>query len=196
MDTIRYVLGVLLVVGLPPAVVFWLLIHPLAAFWRKLGPWVSYTFLTGVCVALGGVGYYVRDRLLGPNMGTNWVLIPPGVFLYGLSAWLSVLTRRQLNMRTFAGIPEIAGRDSGGTLLQEGIYGVVRHPRYLSVIIGTVGFSMFVNYLGAYLLVLVSVLLLLLVILLEESELSRRFGAEYDTYRSRVPALIPRSLSR
>lgn len=192
MDTIRYVLGVLLVVGLPPAIAFWLFVHPLAGFWRRVGPWISYSLVTLGCVVLGGVLYHFREAILGPDLGASWWLVPPGLLLYALSAWISLRTRRHLNLRTFAGIPEIAGEDSGGVLLQEGIYGVVRHPRYLSVIVGTAGFSMLVNYLGGYLMVLGSMPVLYLVILLEERELSRRFGAEYEKYRSRVPALIPR----
>ena len=77
-------------------------------------------------------------------------------------------------------------------MIQEGIYGVVRHPRYLAVAIGTAGFAMVVNYLGVYLVWLGSVLTLLLVVPLEERELGDRFGAEYEEYRSRVPVLIPR----
>ena len=37
MDTTRYVIGVLLIVGVPPAVIFWLLIHPFVGFWRRVG---------------------------------------------------------------------------------------------------------------------------------------------------------------
>jgi protein-S-isoprenylcysteine O-methyltransferase Ste14 len=192
MDTTRYVLGVLLVVGLPPAVFFWLLIHPLAAFWRRLGPWISYAVVTLSCLALGGVLYRFREGFLGSDLGTKWVLFPPGFLLYLISAWISVVTQRRLNLKTFAGIPEIAEGDHGGVLLQDGIYGVIRHPRYLSVIVGTAGFSMLVNYVGVYLMVLGSVLLLFLVILIEERELHQRFGAAYDAYKSRVPALIPR----
>jgi protein-S-isoprenylcysteine O-methyltransferase Ste14 len=191
MDTIRYVLGVLLVVGLPPAIFFWLLIHPLAGFWRRLGPGISYGLVTVACVVLGLAFYRFRDVFLGRDLGTSWILTVPGVGFYALSAWISILTRRQLSLRTFAGVPEIGEGDRVGVLLQEGIYGVIRHPRYLSVIIGTAGFSLFVNYLGTYVLVLASTVFLFLVIRLEELELSHRFGATYEAYRSRVPSLIP-----
>ena len=35
MDTTRYYLGILLVISVPPAILFWLLIHPFAGFWRN-----------------------------------------------------------------------------------------------------------------------------------------------------------------
>lgn len=192
MDTIRYVLGVLLMVGLPPAIFYWLLIHPFAAFWRRLGPGISYGLVTVACVVLGLAFFRLRDVFLGRDLGTSWILMVPGVGLYALSAWISVLTRRQLSLKTFAGVPEIGEGDYGDVLLQEGIYGVIRHPRYLSVIVGTVGFSLFVNYVGAYVLVLASTVFLFLVIRLEERELCHRLGARYEAYRSRVPCLIPR----
>jgi protein-S-isoprenylcysteine O-methyltransferase Ste14 len=192
MDTIRYVLGVMLVVGLPPAIFYWFLIHPLAAFWRRLGPGISYGLVTVACVVLGVAFFRFRNTFLGRDLGTSWILTVPALGLYTLSAWISIMTRGQLSLRTFAGLPEIAGGDHGGVLLQEGIYGVIRHPRYLSVIIGTAGFSLFVNYLGAYLVVLASTAFLFLVIRLEERELSHRFGETYEAYRSRVPSLMPR----
>jgi len=192
MDTTRYFLGVLLVVSVPPAVVFWLLIHPLVGFWRRIGPVATFMIVGTLCVFLAVILYQFRVWLLGDDMGTNWILILIGTVLYAASAWITVLTRRRLDLGTFVGVPELSKGDSGGVLLQEGIYGVVRHPRYLSVIIGIAGFSMFVNHFGAYVLVFVSFLALWLVAIIEERELSIRFGATYEGYRSRVPALFPR----
>jgi len=192
MDTTRYFLGVLLVVGVPPAVVFWLLIHPLAGFWRRIGLTATYMIVGTLCVLFGVTLYQLRVGLLGADLGTNWMLVSLGAVLYSVSAWITVLTRRHLNLRTFAGLPEVSTPASGGILLQEGVYGVVRHPRYVSVIIGIAGFSMFVNHFGAYVLVLGSILALCLVVIVEERELAVRFGAPYERYRSRVPAFFPR----
>ena len=192
MDKARYVLGVMLIVGLPPAIIFWLLIHPFVGFWRRIRPGMAYSTLGLVCVLLGVLIFKSRDVLLGDDLGTSPGLFVLGAALYALSAWVSVLTRRQLSLRAFAGVPELSGPGTGGVLLQEGVYGVVRHPRYLSVIIGTAGFAMFVNYVGGYLMVLGSIPALFLVIFFEERELANRFGASYEEYRSRVPAMVPR----
>lgn len=192
MDTARYVLGVLLVVGLPPAIGFWLLIHPLIRLWRRIGPGATYTVAVVVWGVLALSLYRFRATLLGTDLGTSWILIPPGLALYGASAWMSFLTRRQLRLSIFAGLPELSVGGAGGSLLEDGMYGVVRHPRYLSVIVGTVGYSLCVNYLGAYLMVLGSLPALYLVIVFEERELARRFGAGYERYRSGVPMLLPR----
>lgn len=192
MDKTRMILGVLLVVSLPPAVLFWLLIHPFARFWRRLGPRPTY-LISGVLFSLLILALYLsRATLMGPDLGTNWSFFFVGCILYFISAWISIVTRRQLDNRTFAGLPEISPEESKGVLLQEGIYSVIRHPRYVSVIIGIAGFAMVVNYFGLYLVYLGSILTLLLVVVFEERELANRFGAEYEEYRSRVPAFIPK----
>ncbi len=192
MDTARHVLGVLLVVMAPPAVGFWLLIHPLIRFWRRIGPRAAYLATTTLCALLGLLLYRNREALLGTDLGTSWLLVSFGGVLYVASGWLSFLTRRQLKLRIFAGLPELSGDGAGGVLLQEGPYAWVRHPRYLSVFIGITGFSLIANHAGAYLVVLASFIALWGVVGLEERELGRRFGAAYERYRSQVPALIPR----
>jgi protein-S-isoprenylcysteine O-methyltransferase Ste14 len=194
MDETRYFLAVLFVVTVPPAVLFWFFIHPFARFWRKLGPWPTYLTVGLVFLILMYVFYLFRGGLTGRDLGTDGLLIGAGCALYVVSAWLSLRIRRHLDSRTFVGLPEVSGGGEGDALIQDGMYGVVRHPRYLAVIVGTAGFAMVVNYLGVYLVWLGSVLGLLLLIPLEERELVDRFGSVYQEYRSRVPALIPRSL--
>ena len=196
MDRTRMILGVLLVVSLPPAVLFWLVIHPFAGVWRKLGLPTTYTITAVLSVLIGLLFFRARTTIMGPDLGTNWGLFLVGCLLYLVSARISVLTRRQLDNRTFIGVPEISWEESKGVLLQEGIYGVVRHPRYLAVMIGIAGYTLVVNYFGLYLLYLGSMSALPVVVILEERELAHRFGGEYSEYRSRVPALIPRIDSR
>ena len=191
MDRFRFVLGVLLIVGTPPAILFWLLIHPVVGFWRRLGPRTTFVIVGAICCLLGFLLYRLRTGILGADLGTSWILTFFGILLYAASAWISVLTRRHLKLQTFVGLPEVSEKGSGSILLQEGMYGVVRHPRYLSVIIGTAGFAMFVNYVGGYLVVLASIPALYLVVIFEERELALRFGAAYEQYRSRVPAFFP-----
>jgi protein-S-isoprenylcysteine O-methyltransferase Ste14 len=192
METARRILAILLIVGMPPAVAVWLLAHPLAAWWRRFATGWTYTALAVVWVALATPLFLLRDTLLGSDLGTHWPMIAVGVVLYGASVWLSVLCRRQLRISVFAGVPELSSRAYPGRLLQEGVYGVIRHPRYASVILGTLGFALAVNYTGAYVVETVSLLLLWPVVVLEERELAARFGLEYEAYRRRTPALVPR----
>jgi protein-S-isoprenylcysteine O-methyltransferase Ste14 len=192
MDTARYVVGILLAVGTPPAILFWIFIHPLARQWRRAGPLATY-LTTGVVCALMGWGIFLfRREILGPDLGTNGVLLAPAAVFYLLSAWISLQAKRHLKIQIFAGVPEVSQGGGTGVLLQEGIYGIIRHPRYVAVVIGTAGVALFVNYLGTYILVLASIPALYLVVVLEERELAERFGLPYLEYRSRVPAFVPR----
>lgn len=192
MDTARRVIGILLVVAVPPAILFWLLIHPLAAFWRRLGAAVTYS-LAGIAYAVAAFLLYgLRETLLGRNLGTRWPLLACGGALYALTVWIDVLRRRHLSPTALLGAPELSQRAYPGRLLRDGIYRVVRHPRYLSVIVGTAAFALVANYLGAYLVLAACLLALYPVIVLEERELVRRFGRDYEEYRARVPAIVPR----
>ncbi len=79
-----------------------------------------------------------------------------------------------------------------GRLLQLGIYGRVRHPPYLGVMLGTVAMALFTNYLAAYALAAIAFPWLYLIIVLEERELRDRFGEAYRIYQQQVPRLVPR----
>lgn len=191
-DTARRILGIVLVVGIPPAIAFWLVVHPFAKLWRRLDVRLTYALLALFGAGLAVSAFVWRGPLVGRDLGTSPFLIGAGVILYGMAIVVSVLCKRQLDARTFAGVPEVSGGAYPGRLLQEGIYGVVRHPRYLSVILGTTGWAMVANHLGAYVVLAACLLGLWPTIVLEERELADRFGAAYAAYRRRVPALIPR----
>ncbi len=76
-----------------------------------------------------------------------------------------------------------------GRLRTSGIYGWVRHPKYLFVL-GILWFAsrMTVNLLALY---LVFSLYLYVGTFFEERRLVREFGAEYSEYQRRVPRLLP-----
>ncbi len=80
----------------------------------------------------------------------------------------------------------------GHTLVTSGIYGVIRHPSYLGLLVLMLGWGLaFRSWVG----VLLTVLLLpplLARIRAEERLLRSQFGAEYDAYRTRTARLIPR----
>ena len=132
-DRIRYVLAVLCVITLPPGLLYWFVIHPWARWWRRLGPVRTYAIVLPVMTAFGVLLFRVRARLLGADLGMNWSLIAIGVVLYGLSTWIAFQHWRHLSIATMIGIPELSPDEQRrGKLLKDGIYRVVRHPRYLS----------------------------------------------------------------
>jgi protein-S-isoprenylcysteine O-methyltransferase Ste14 len=90
--------------------------------------------------------------------------------------------------RRFSGLVAI---QPGHTLVTSGIYGVIRHPSYLGLLVGSLGWALaFRSALG----VLLTALLippLVARIGAEERLLRTQFGDEYNAYRSRTSRLIP-----
>lgn len=81
---------------------------------------------------------------------------------------------------------------SGGELLTTGLYGAVRHPQYVGLLLFTVGqLVQWPTLVAAVLWPAVAVLYWRLA-LREERALRTQFGARYDRYASGVPAFLPR----
>jgi len=192
-DRVRYSLGVLNVIVLPPGLLFWFVIHPWARGWRRLGPTRTYLIVLPPLVTLAAVLFRVRERLLGTDLGRNWSLISIALVLYGVTTWLELQYWRHLSIPTLIGIPELSrGEQRIGKLLKDGVYRTVRHPRYLSAGIGVVGNALVVNHVGMYGLILLLFPLGFVMLRFEERELANRFGEEYRQYQREVPQLIPR----
>ncbi len=188
---IRYWLAVLLCAGLPPAALWWYLIHPFAAFWRRLGARVTFSLMAIVYVTVAVLIARQHERLLATSFEFNWALAAIGLVLYAVAVALERACRRHLKFPILAGLPEV-GHDPG-RLLTEGIYSRVRNPRYLSLFFGVAGFALILNYPALYVLAALFVPAIYGVILLEERELRQRFGAEYEEYVRAVPnRLVPR----
>lgn len=190
-DAARYVLSVLTVITLPPALIWWYLVHPFVGFWRRVGP--AGTIVTMIVLFLVGMAglFAVRDLLVGRDLGFSWLLTCGAVVLVAASVTIAVRRRRHLTTRILAGVPELEG-GGGGELLTDGIYGVVRHPRYVEVALGTLGYALFANYVGVYVVALLTLPTLHGIVLLEERELEDRFGQAYRDYAARVPRYLPR----
>lgn len=193
MDSVRYAFAVVLLVSLPAAILFWIIVHPFIAFWRRTPPAVTYVTAFSLMGAAGATLYQFRSSLVGHDLGTSWILFSLGVIGYVVSAWLDRRVRKHLQLRTLVGVPELKGE--AAQLLDEGPYRMVRHPRYLVYLIGVIGWSLMTNYSGTYILAALGIPGLYLIAWFEERELVQRFGQRYEDYRRTVPRLIPR-LSR
>lgn len=192
-DDLRYVLGVLHMLVLPLGLLFWLIIHPWIHTWRRLGPARTYAFVMSVMIAIGALIFQVRDLLLGADLGTNWTLVAVAAALYIAVIWLETQYWRRLSWNILVGIPELSPperRKSG--LIRDGIYGVIRHPRYLSAGLAVLAQALIINYAGMYVLTVLLVPAGYAMLVFEERELIDRFGEEYRTYQRAVPRFIPR----
>jgi len=88
----------------------------------------------------------------------------------------------------FSGLVAI---QSGHTLVTNGVYGVIRHPSYLGLLINSVGWSLAFRSGVGLILTLLLILPLLARISAEENLLHAQFGDAYNVYCSHTWRLIP-----
>jgi len=169
----------------------WFLIHPFAGFWRRQGPRITYLVVVAVALVIGVALFQLREPILRVEFGFSWPLTVMAVFCYAGGVLLEHYYRRQITIGVLFGLPEVSEKRSG-RLLTEGIYGRIRHPRYLGLVFEISGFALLVNYLAVYVIAIAMVPVVLLIVLLEERELLARFGDDYAQYMRSVPRFFPK----
>ena len=186
-DTVRYVVAVFVVVTIPLIYFFWFFIHPFAKFWRKIESWWTYGVLFSLFVPVIFVLYYYREFLIGTNYGFHPILSITGLVFYFVAVVIYLKRREYLTNKIMLGYPEISEKGYPGKLFTEGIYSQIRHPRYVEIQLSFIGYSLFANFLGAYILTFILIPALYITVLFEEKELIERFGEDYIKYSKSVP---------
>lgn len=142
-----------------------------------------------VFIALGLIGAYVpalTDRIEVWTLdgdAVRWLGV--GVYLVGgiVRLWpVFVLGRR------FSGLVAI---QSGHTLETGGIYGLIRHPSYLGLLVVALGWALAFRSGPGVLLAALNLVPLVARINAEEALLRSEFGAEYEAYCQRTSRLVP-----
>jgi protein-S-isoprenylcysteine O-methyltransferase Ste14 len=90
--------------------------------------------------------------------------------------------------RRFSGLVAI---QPGHTLVTSGVYGVIRHPSYLGLLVNSLGWALAFRSGVGVLLTVLTIPPLVARIRAEERLLHTQFGDEYDAYRSRTSRLLP-----
>ncbi len=196
MGTIRYWLAWLLLVFLPPAILYWFVIHPFAAFWRRVGRSAGLAAGLALLVTSAAAIAQVAPRWLIVEFGFSWPLTVLGAACLAVGMFIQVKRRKHLTMRILMGVPELSAQPGASRLITDGIYARVRHPRYVEVVIGSLGYALIANYLTGYIVVALSALAIYVVVLIEEPELHARFGREWEEYAARTPRFVPRRRGR
>jgi protein-S-isoprenylcysteine O-methyltransferase Ste14 len=192
LNGIRYVVALWMAAFLPPAILFWLAIHPFVHFWRGIGVAATYWILIPLMLVMTAVVFWYRAPVMAVDFGFQWPLAVPGAILFAVGLWVDRQAKRHLRFRTLAGVPELKGSGEEQTILRDGVYARIRHPRYVGITVNLVGTALLTNYLVGYLLVVFTLLTLWAVTVLEERELVERFGDEYRRYQAAVPRFVPR----
>ena len=90
--------------------------------------------------------------------------------------------------RRFSGLVAI---QRGHVLVTSGVYGVIRHPSYLGMIIGALGWALACRSLVGVLLAALLIPPLIARIEAEERLLRSHFGTKYEAYCARTSRLVP-----
>ena len=178
------------------------------------------TGLAIVVLMLSGIALFSGGNLSRgerEDRGNRWVLVPLAL-LGVLGAYLPAYTERQelwvidgdavrwlglalsviggaLRLwpvfvlgRRFSGLVAI---QPGHTLVTGGIYGVIRHPSYLGLLVGSLGWGLTFRSGVGVLLTVLTIPVILARIRAEEKFLRAHFGDAYDAYRARTARLVP-----
>jgi len=186
----------LAIVVVPPFILLWFFVHPFTRRWRKLGPAGAYPILSAILATIMVIIYQFRVPLLRVHYDVSRPLTALAIVLFLASMALGVLRSRRLGPAVMLGFPQLSAQDRPGTLVTDGIYSYLRHPRYVEAGIGLVAVALFANYLSIYIIAAAYIPIVYLVVLLEERELRERFGEQYEDYAKRVPRFFPRLARR
>jgi protein-S-isoprenylcysteine O-methyltransferase Ste14 len=117
----------------------------------------------------------------------------PGIAVVGIVCWIARTVLKVWVMRTLGRhwSVRVELRDDH-RLITAGPYRFLRHPAYLSNLLGIAGMSLVPNaYISLCLGFCAMALLIAQRVPQEERALAERFGGEYAAYRRRTSALIP-----
>jgi protein-S-isoprenylcysteine O-methyltransferase Ste14 len=124
-----------------------------------------------------------RDLWTIDGDAIRWV----GVVLYVAGGALRIWPVFVLGDR-FSGLVAI---QPGHTLVTSGVYGVIRHPSYLGLLINSLGWGLAFRSAAGVLLTALLLLPLLARIHAEEKLLGEQFGEQYAAYCARTSRLVP-----
>jgi protein-S-isoprenylcysteine O-methyltransferase Ste14 len=110
-----------------------------------------------------------------------------GVVLFAVGGTLRIWPVFVLGHR-FSGLVAI---QPGHTLVTSGVYGVIRHPSYLGLLVSSLGWALAFRSGAGVLLTILLIPPLVARIRAEEKLLHKQFGSEYEAYCGRTWRLIP-----
>jgi len=102
-----------------------------------------------------------------------------GTILLGINFYIKILVQKQLGV-----MPALKSK---GKLITTGIYGIVRHPLYLSNGLLAIGMAVLFRSMYALLFSIPYLLLYLPIIYFEEKDLLEKYKEEYKEYKKKVP---------
>jgi protein-S-isoprenylcysteine O-methyltransferase Ste14 len=170
---------------------FWLLIHPRVKYWRSR-PRSPYRILLPVWIAMWLLLAAVTEHWRYLTLYHRSWCWTPAATLFGAGLVLYKLSGIGFSPAQLGGLPEVLP-DRQQSLVTTGIRARVRHPVYLAHLCEMLAWSIGTGLAICWVLTAFAIVTGAVMMKMEDKELESRFGDEYRQYRSRVPALLPRT---
>jgi protein-S-isoprenylcysteine O-methyltransferase Ste14 len=169
---------------------YWFVFHPGIRFWRRVGNrafWVALPvwLIFALGIIIGRHQIFQRRWERSP---LTWFV---GGVLFIVASWLDVQTRNTFGWRRLVGLAELNPQHRLSGVVRTGVYGHVRHPRYLLYMLMILGMAFLTGAQLIFLLAFLNILLYQVLAPFEERELLDQYGPQYEEYRRSVPRFLP-----
>jgi protein-S-isoprenylcysteine O-methyltransferase Ste14 len=170
---------------------FWLVIHPFIARWRKTGR-RAYAFILPVWAAFIASAFTIAWPFRNGHYYTTWTAWIPAIGLFWIGFSIYSAAFKSFDRIQVSGLAELEPTQHRQVLITTGIRSRVRHPIYLGHLCEILGWCVGTGLVALYALAAFAIVTGALMIMIEDRELEARFGDQYRAYRRKVPAVIPR----
>ncbi len=170
---------------------YWFVFHTAIRFWRRVGSRAFAVALPVWLIFAAGI-FLGRHALFARRLDRNALTWIVGGALFFVASWLELQTRSAFGWRRLVGLTEINPEHRLCGVIRTGVYGRIRHPRYLLYMLTILSMAFLTGGLAIFLLAFLSILLYQVVAPLEERRLLDQYGRQYEDYRRSVPRFVPR----
>ena len=173
---------------------FWLVVHPFIARWRRYGR-RSYAWILPIWGAVIATAFLIVWPYRHVHLYDSWFGWVPAALLFALGFSIYSAGFKSFERNQVSGLAELEPDRHRQRLVTTGIRAYVRHPIYLGHLCEVFAWCFATGMVALYLLAAFAIATGAVMIRIEDSVLEVRFGKPYREYKSSVPAVVPR-LSR
>lgn len=142
---------------------------------------ISAVILTLAAVGQIGLSFvYYKENGNAMIRNIGWIIL----WTSALFGWLPIFT-----LKKWGRVPKGKGYIHTHTLVDRGVYAIVRHPQYLAGILLGIGLSLIVQHWLVAVLGAVVAIISYAGTFGEEKESKQKFGVAYEDYMRRVPRI-------
>ncbi len=170
---------------------FWLVVHPFIDRWRKRGR-RAFTLILPIWAVFIAAAFAIVWPYRSAHYYQNWWNWLPAAFLFWIGLSIYKQAFRGFHRSQVSGLDELEPDLHRQQLVTAGIRARIRHPIYLGHLCEVLGWCVGTGLAPLFALAGFAMVTGALMIRIEDRELEQRFGDAYRTYRSDVPAVIPR----